>query len=171
MPKTLEKTTRGQIIGGTFSNRENADKAVEALLELGISTSDVQVIVQLNDKQTDTVYTDILTDRGFADSQARFYDKAVRNGKILVVAYNVDDASEVIDIFDKYKAEYNPNGSRNVREDVVGMTTGAVVGAAAGGVAGAVLGGPVGAAAGAAAGAVVGGGGGAAAGKAAEHRK
>jgi len=127
--------------------------------------------VQLNDKQTDTVYTDILTDRGFADSQARFYDKAVRNGKILVVAYNVDDASEVIDIFDKYKAEYNPNGSRNVREDVVGMTTGAVVGAAAGGVAGAVLGGPVGAAAGAAAGAVVGGGGGAAAGKAAEHRK
>jgi len=171
MPKTLEKTTRGQIIGGIFSNRENADKAVEALLALGISTSDVQVIVQLNDKQTDTVYTDILTDRGFADSQARFYDKAVRNGKILVVAYNVDDASEVIDIFDKYKAEYNPNGSRNVREDVVGMTTGAVVGAAAGGVAGAVLGGPVGAAAGAAAGAVVGGGGGAAAGKAAEHRK
>jgi hypothetical protein len=171
MPKTLDKTAAGQIIGGTFSNRENADKAVEALQELGVSTSDIQVIVQLNDKQSDAVYTDILTDRGFADSQARYYDKAIRNGKILVVVYNVEDAAEIIDVFDKYKAEYNPNGSRNVREDVIGMTTGAVVGAAAGGVAGAVLGGPAGAAAGAAAGAVVGGGGGAAAGKAAEHRK
>jgi len=171
MPKTLEKTTRGQIIGGTFSNRKNADKAIDALLDLGVSNADIQVIVQLNDKQTDTVYTDILTDRGFADTQARFYDKAVRDGKILVVVYNVDDPSEIIDVFDRYKAEYNPNGSRNVREDVVGMTTGAMVGAAAGGVAGAVLGGPVGAAAGAAAGAVVGGGGGAAAGKAAEHSK
>jgi len=171
MPKTLDTTIHGQIIGATFSERKNADKAIAALRELGLSEGDVQVIVQLNDKQTDTVYTDILTDRGFADSQARFYDKAIRNGKTLVIVYGVDDASEVIDVFDKFKAEYNPNGSRNVREDVVGMTTGAVVGAAAGGVAGAVVGGPVGAAAGAAAGAVVGGGGGAAAGKAAEHRK
>jgi len=171
MPKTIDTTIHGQIIGGTFSAQENANKAVDALEELGVPRSDIQIIVQLNDKQKDAVYTDILTDRGFADAQARFYDKAIRNGKILVVAYNVDDAAEVIDVFDKYKAEYNPNGSRNMRDDVVGMTTGAVVGAAAGGVAGAAIGGPVGAAAGAAAGAVVGGGGGAAAGKAAEHRK
>jgi hypothetical protein len=171
MPKTIDHTIEGQIIGGTFSNRENADKAVDALLALGFPESDIQVIIQLNDKQTDTVYTDILTDRGFADSQARFYDKAIRDGKTLVVVYHVEDPAPVIDVFDKFKAEYNPNGSRNLREDVAGMTTGAVVGAAAGGVAGAVLGGPVGAVAGAAAGAVVGGGGGAAIGKAAEHRK
>jgi hypothetical protein len=171
MPKTIDKTVTGQIIGGTFSNRDNADQAVEALEELGIPESDIQVIVQLSEKASAEVYTDMLTDRGFAESQARFYDEAIRNGKVLVVAYNVEDAAEVIDIFDQYKAEYNPNGSRNVREDVIGMTTGAVVGAAAGGVAGAALGGPVGAVAGAAAGAVVGGGGGAAAGKAAEHRK
>lgn len=171
MPKTLEKKVTGQIIGGTFSNRENADEAVEALEQIGFPETDIQVIVQLNDKASSEVYTDILTDRGFADSQARFYDEAIRKGKVLVVAYNVDDASEVIDVFDKYGAEYNPNGSRNVREDVVGMTTGAVIGAAAGGVAGAAIGGPVGAAAGAAAGAVIGGGGGAAVGKAAEHKK
>jgi hypothetical protein len=88
-----------------------------------------------------------------------------------VAVYGVTDPAPIIDIFDKYDADYNPNGSRNLREDVLGMTTGAVVGAAALGAVGAVVGGPVGAAAGVAVGAVVGGGSGAAAGKAVEHRK
>jgi hypothetical protein len=171
MPQTIDKTVDGQIIGGTFSNHENADKAVEALLEMGVSQNAIQTFVQLNDKQADEVFTDILTDRGFADSQARFYDKAIREGKILVVVNNVTDPAAVIDVFDQFKAEYNPNGSRNLRDDVAGMTVGAAVGATAGGVAGAVVGGPVGAAAGIAAGAVVGGGSGAAIGKAAEHKK
>jgi len=171
MPKTIDKTFQGQIIGGTFSNRDNADKAVAAFQEMGIPQSNIQIVVQLNDKQTEDVYTDILTERGFADSQARFYDKAISEGKILVVVYGVTDPADVIDVFDRFKAEYNPNGSRNLREDVAGMTVGAAVGAAAGGVAGAVVGGPVGAAAGVAAGAVIGGGSGAAAGKAVEHKK
>ena len=77
----------------------------------------------------------------------------------------------MIDVFDKYKAEYNPNGSRNLRDDVLAMTTGALVGAAAGGAVGALVGGPAGSAAGAAAGALVGGGSGAAIGKDSEHNK
>jgi hypothetical protein len=171
MPQTIDKSFHGQIIGGTFSNRDNADKAVKAFQEMGVSQSEIQTVVQLNDKQVEEVYTDILTERGFADSQARFYDKAIRDGKILVVVYNVTDPAAIIDVFDRFKAEYNPNGSRNLRDDVAGMTVGAVVGAAAGGVAGAAIAGPVGAAAGVAAGAVVGGGSGAAVGKAAEHKK
>jgi hypothetical protein len=171
MPQTLDKTLRDQIIGGTFSNSDNADKAVEAFIEMGVPQSAIQTVVQLNDNQAEEVYTDILTDRGFADSQARFYDKAIRNGKILVVVYNVTNPAAIIDVFDRFKAEYNPNGSRNLRDDVAGMTVGAAVGAAGGGVAGAALGGPIGAAAGAIAGAVVGGGTGAAVGKAAEHKK
>jgi hypothetical protein len=171
MPQTINKSAQGQIIGGTFSNRENADKAVEAFQHLGIPQTDIQVVVQLNDRATDDVFTDVLTDRGFADSQARFYDKAIRDGKVLVTVSNVMEPAEVIDVFDSYQAEYNPNGSRDLREDVAGMTVGAAVGAVAGGVAGAALGGPVGAAAGATAGAVLGGGTGAAAGKAVEHNK
>lgn len=171
MPKTIDRTFHGQIIGGAFSNRENANKAVEAFQEMGIPESDIQIVVQLDEKQTKTVYSDILTERGFAESQATYYDKAIREGKILVVVYGVTDPKPVIDVFDRFKAEYNPNGSRNLRDDVAGMTVGAVVGAVAGGVAGAAVAGPVGAAAGVAAGAVVGGGSGAAAGKAAEHKK
>lgn len=171
MPQTLAKDNETQIIGGTFSDRENADKAVKAFQDLGISAEDIQVLVQLSDQQARDVYTDILTDRGYADSQARYYDQVIHDGKILVTIYDVTDPAPVIDIFDRFKAEYNPNGSRNVRQDVLGMTTGAVVGAAVGGVAGAVVGGPIGAAAGGAAGAVLGGGSGAAAGKAVEHHK
>ena len=171
MPKTIDKTYEGQIIGGIFANEANAEKAVEAFEELEISSDDIEIIVQLEGVQAKEVYTDILSDRGFSDSQALYYDKVIRAGKVLVVVSEVTDPSPVIDIFDKFKAEYNPNGSRNLREDVAGMTVGAAVGAAAGGVAGAVIGGPVGAAAGVAAGAVVGGGAGAAAGKAVEHKK
>jgi hypothetical protein len=171
MPKTIEKTYEGQIIGGIFANEDNAEKAVEAFEELEISSDDIEIIVQLEGDQAKEVYTDILSDRGFSESQALYYDKVIREGKVLVVVSEVTDPAPIIDIFDKYKAEYNPNGSRNLRDDVAGMTVGAAVGAAAGGVAGAVIGGPVGAAAGVAAGAVVGGGAGAATGKAVEHKK
>jgi hypothetical protein len=171
MPETINTTNLGQIIGGIFSNRENADKAVEAFRNLNISSEDIQIVVKLNDEEAEDSYTSLLLERGFSESQALYHNKVVREGKILVVVYEVQDPAPVIDVFDRFKAEYNPDGSRNLRGDVAGMTLGAAVGAAAGVVVGAVLGGPIGAAAGAAAGAVVGGGSGAAVGKAAEHRK
>ena len=160
MPKTINKTYSGQIVGGTFSNRENADKAVKAFEELGVPSSNIQIVVQLTEEPTKSAYTDILSDRGFAESQAAYYDKAIREGKVLVAVSEVEDPAPIIDIFDKYKAEYNPDGGRNVRHDVGGMTTGAVVGAAAGAVLGTAV-----------AGAVIGAGAGAAAGKALEHKK
>jgi hypothetical protein len=171
MPQTIDKTFHGQIIGGIFSNHEDADKAVDAFEELDISPENIQIVIQLDDKQVDEAYRDILSDRGFSESQARYYNKLVHEGNILVAIHGVTDPASIIDIFDKYNAEYNPNGSRNLREDVLGMTVGAVVGAAALGAVGAVVGGPAGAAAGVAAGVVVGGGSGAVAGKAAEHSK
>jgi hypothetical protein len=171
MPETITKVDNRQIIGGVFSSRENADKAVEAFRNLGIPDQNIQVVVQLDKNQADEAYRDALVGRGFAESQALYYDKAVRSGKILVAVHNVTDPTPVIEVFDDHKAEYNPDGGRNVREDVVGMTVGAAVGAVAGGVVGAAVGGPLGAAGGAAAGAVIGGGAGGAAGKAAEHRK
>jgi hypothetical protein len=171
MPQTTNKTHQGQIIGGIFSNRENADKAVKALEDLDICSENIQVIIQLDEKQAKDACSDMLSDRGFSESQARYHDKVVREGKILVAVHEVTDPAPIIDIFDKFDAEYNPNGSRNLRDDVLGMTTGAVVGAVALGAVGAVVGGPVGAAAGVAAGAVAGGGSGAVVGKAVEHRK
>jgi hypothetical protein len=171
MPSTISKSDNTQIIGGAFSSRENADKAVEELREIGVPDSDIQTVVLLNDEQADEASRDALVGRGIAESQALFYEKAIKNGKILVAVHNVTDAAPVIEVFDDNKAEYNPDGSRNLRQDVAGMTAGAAVGAVAGAVAGTAVAGPLGGAVGAAAGAVVGGGAGAAAGKAVEHRK
>jgi len=171
MPATINKVDNRQIIGGVFSKRENADKAIFAFREWGVPEQDIQVVVQLQPYEAEDAYISAMVGRGFAESQALFYDQAIREGKILVAIHNVTNPKPIIEIFDRYQAEYNPDGSRNVRQDVAGMTAGAGVGAIAGGAAGAVIGGPVGAAAGAAAGAVVGGGMGAGAGKAVEHRK
>ena len=171
MPETISKNDNRQIIGGVFSDRANADNAVQELRELGVPDSNIQVVVMLEGEQTRQAYTDALVGRGIAESQALFYDKAVRSGKILVAVHNVTDPAPVVEVFDDNKAEYNPDGSRNLRDDVAGMTAGAAVGALAGGVAGTAVAGPLGGAVGAAAGAVVGGGAGAAVGKAAEHRK
>ena len=171
MPSTISKSEDRQIIGGAFSSRDNAAKAVDAFRNLGIPDSNIQEVVQLSEKQANEAYTDAMVGRGFAESQALYYDKAVRDGKILIAVHNVIDATPVIEVFDRFGAEYNPNGSRNVRQDVAGLTAGAGAGAVIGGAVGAVVGGPLGAAAGAAAGAVVGGGAGAAAGKAVEHSK
>jgi rhamnose utilization protein RhaD (predicted bifunctional aldolase and dehydrogenase) len=171
MAETISNNNVTQIIGGTFSNRENADKAIQAFRDLGVPEQNLQVVVQLNDRQANEAYTDSLKSRGIAQSQAVFYDKAIREGKTLVAVQNVTDPKAIIDVFDRYGAEYNPDGSRNLRDDVAGMTAGVVIGAAALGAAGAVVAGPLGAAVGVAAGTVIGGGAGAAAGKAAEHRK
>jgi len=167
MPKTLD----GQIIGGIFLNQEDADLAIEAFEDLDISEENTQVIVQLNDDQAEDTYTSVMVERGISESQALYYEQAIRDGSVLVVVHGVTDPAPIIDIFDEYKAEYNPNGSRNLRDDVAGMTVGAVVGAAAGGIAGAAMGGPVGATAGGVAGAILGGGSGAAVGKTVEHKK
>ena len=171
MPETIKKTDNRQIIGGIFSKREDADAAVQQLRELSIPDQDIQVVVVLDDKQTDRAYTDALVGRGVSESQALFYDRAVRDGKILVAVHNVTEPARVIDVLDNNGAQHNPDGSRNMRDDVAGMTVGAAAGAVAGAVAGTAVAGPIGGAVGAAAGAVVGGGAGAAAGKAAEHRK
>jgi hypothetical protein len=171
MPKTIDKTFRGQIIGGIFANEDNAEKAVEAFGKLEISPENIEIIAQLEGVQAEYGYPDLLSARGFSESQAIYHGEAIRTGKVLVVVSEVNDPAPVIDIFDKFKAKYNPNGSRNLRDDVAVMTVGAAVGAAAGGVAGAAIGGPVGTAAGVAAGAIVGGGSGAAVGKAVEHKK
>jgi len=171
MPETISKTDTTQIIGGVFANRANADNAVQELGELGVPDENIQVVVMLQDDQARQGYTDAMVGRGIAESQALFYDKAIRSGKILVAVHNVTDAAKIIEVFDDNRAEYNPDGSRNLRDDVAGMTAGAAVGAVAGGVAGTAVAGPLGGVVGAAAGAVLGGGAGAAVGKAAEHRK
>ena len=171
MPKTIDRMYEGQIIGGIFTDRYDAEGAIEALEELEISSDDIEEFVQLDKTHSKEAHTRILSERGFSEAQAIYYDKLVREGNILLVVYNVTNPSPIIDVFDEYKAQYNPNGSRNLREDVLGMTAGTVIGAAALGAIGALVGGPLGAAVGGAAGAVVGGGSGAVAGKAIEHQK
>jgi hypothetical protein len=171
MPQTIKETADYQIIGGIFSSRDNADNAVEAFRKLGIPDHDVQLVVKLNDEEVEDTYSSILMHRGIAEPHALYYNKVIREGKVFVAVYDVIEPGPVIDIFDNNQAEHNPNGSRNLRQDVVGMTTGAVVGAAVLGTVGAVLGGPLGAAGGAVAGAALGGGSGAIAGTAIEHNK
>ena len=170
MPQTIEKTFHGQIIAGTFLKREDVEAAIMAFREVGVFPSDIQVVPLTGEVNDKDVYSEILSAKGFSGKQALYYEKEIRDGKILVAVHSVTKPALIIDIFNKYCAEYNPNGSRNVREDVVGMTAGAAAGAVAGGAAGATAG-PVGAVLGAATGAVVGGSAGASMGKALEHRK
>jgi len=171
MPQTIHKNGPGQVIGGIFSSRENANLALEAFSDLDIPKVNIQMIIKQNDDEAEDTYTSLLLGRGVTESQALYHNKVVREGKIFVAVYEVTDPGPIIDIFDKYNAEHNPNGSRNLRQDVVGMTTGAVLGAAALGAVGGVVAGPIGAAAGAVAGALAGGGSGAAVGKSVEHSK
>ena len=145
MPETINKLNHRRTIGGVFSNQDNADEAIQAFRDLGVSEQDIHVVVSLND--------------------------TVRDGKIRVDVHNVKNPAPVIEIFDNHEADYNLDGSRNLRHDVAGLTVGVAVGATAGGAAGTAVAGPVGAAVGAATGAVVGGGLGAVVGKTKENLK
>jgi hypothetical protein len=172
MPQTIDKTFHGQTIAGTFPSRRDADDAVNAFLDFGVLASDIQIVQHVEVATAGENKTEaVLSDRGCVEMTPSPFVDEDRDIKTTVSVHSVVKPAPIIDIFDKFGAEFNPNGSRNVREDVVGMTTGAAVGAIVGGTAGTLAGGPLGTAAGAAAGAVVGASAGAAAGKAAEHQK
>ena len=145
MPETISKSRNRRTIGGVFATRDNADKAIEAFLHAGVSEEDIHVIVSIND--------------------------TVRAGRVRIDVHNVKNPAPIIEIFDKHKAEYNLDGSRNFRQDVAGLTIGTAAGATSGGVTGTFVAGPVGTAVGAATGAVVGGGLGSVIGKAKEYLK
>ena len=171
MPQTINQTGDLQIIAGVFSDPKNADKATTAFQQLGVLSQDIQILFQPDKNSTGKVYTTELRGRGISETHARYYDEAIRNGKTFLAVHNVTDPTPIIEVFDRFGAEYNPDGSRNVRQDVTGLTAGTGAGAVIGAGVGLVTGGPIGAAVGAAAGAVLGGGAGAAAGKAVEHNK
>ena len=171
MPQTLLNTPEGQIIGGVFSRSEYAELALQKFEEFGVPKMNILVITRDIETHADEDFRQILYVKGFPSAQADYYGHALRPGKTLVVVYRVMEPGPIIEIFDKFHAEFNPDGSRNGREDVSGMTAGAVIGAAAGGAIGLSVGGPIGAVACAVPGAVVGAVGGAAVGKAAESHK
>lgn len=120
MPKTTGKRKTHRIVGGAFSSRKAAEKAVAAFKEWGVPDKDIHV------------------------SQALSYNKstqkALQKGNILVTIHHVIDPAAMIEIFDQYEAGYNPNDSRNVRQDVVGLTAGVAAGALLGGGTGAAAG-------------------------------
>jgi hypothetical protein len=171
MAQTIATTQLGQIIGGIFKTRAQADQAIQAFAALPVTHENIQIVEHLSDKEIKHAYTQDLVDRGVAETQARYYDKEVRSGKILVVIHEVTNPGPIIHIFDAYYAEYNPDGSRNLRQDVIGMTAGVAIGAAVGGTVGGIVGGPLGAVAGVAAGVLLGGGSGAAVGTRVENKK
>jgi hypothetical protein len=157
MATTTENATGTKIVGALFENNKDANKAVEKLLEKGYLREDIAILVKLSEKEDKKARQKALKEVGYAETDQRYFDKAVEEGKTLVSVTQIPESKtgEVISILVKNGAHYNPDGSRNVRDDVVGMTTGAAVGAAAGAFAGPV-GAAIGALAGGAAGAVAG---------------
>lgn len=108
----MHKIINRSLIGGIFSNRNNAKKAVQALRDLGVPNQDILAVVMLNDEQaieacTDEAFTDALASRGFAEAQTVFYDKATRIGRVLVAVQNVIDPTPALKIFDDNRAEYH----------------------------------------------------------------
>jgi len=163
MAKSYETVADLNVVGALFEDNHNANEAVQELIEEGFSNYDITVDVKLSDKDQKKAFKASLKAKGYEDPDQLYFEKAVEEGKTLVSVTNVPKKKvpTVIEILNKHGAHYNPDGSRNVRDDVVGMTTGAIVGAAVG----AVVAGPVGAAAGF----VLGGGAGGAVGSSMEH--
>lgn len=153
MATTTNSFEGRKIVGALFEDHHKAQQAVEQLLREGHAEADIAVLVQVDEKQDKKARQEALKAVGFEDPDRIYFEKSVEEGKTLVSVTNVDpkETGKVVSILNHNGAEYDPDGKRNVRDDVVGMTSGAAIGAAAG-----AFGGPIGAAIGALAGAAVG---------------
>lgn len=175
MPETTQNQDGLYTIRGVFSDRQNAERAISAFQALGLPERDIRMTAQLEEIQREGRSEQLVpgsNDKALdGNPPAAHYDKVIRVGKTMIALHNVVDPKPVIDVFDQTGSDLNPDGSRNVRQDVFGMTAGAAITATALGTAGAVVAGPAGVVAGASAGTVVGGALGAAVGKVIEHNK
>lgn len=172
MPTTVTEKPKRPIIGGVFTDPEDAQKAYNELTgEQDYHPENIQMYVAPKSDQQAHDYRAELVSRGVSASQAKNHVDALEDNRVLLVAYNVTDKADVINTLNKYGATYDPDGSRNMRLDVASMTTGALVGVAAGTAAGAAVAGPLGAVAGAVGGEALGVAAGAAAGKKAEENR
>lgn len=153
MATTTEIAPGTKSVGALFESNHDANKAVDALLKEGILPEDIYVQVEVNDKEAKKAQKHAMKAVGFEDPDQRYFEKALKEGKTLVTVTNLapEQTGEVITILNQNGSHYNPDGSRNIRDDVVGMTTGVLAGTAVG-----VLAGPVGAGIGAIAGAAIG---------------
>jgi hypothetical protein len=155
MATTTKTSSESKIVGALFDDPHDANKAVLDLLKKGYLSHDIAVLHQFDQSKTHNRKhrKEALKTVGYTNSDSAYFDQAITEGKTLVSVTHVpaDKAGEVVSIFDHNGAHYNPDGSRNVRDDVVGMTTGAAIGLAGGSFAG-----PVGAVIGALAGIAVG---------------
>ena len=101
-----------QILGGIFPNYEFAQRAINALQDSCISELNIQTI-QLSHAPSTNPYVNYLVMRGFDRLQARFYEKALQTGRILVVIYKVLNSKPVINIFHRNKATYRLRQKRS----------------------------------------------------------
>jgi hypothetical protein len=155
MAKSTPAVGNQKVVGALFDDPINAQKAVNELIEEGFPSASITMIQQNTHREKPKMRRESIEERGFAESDVAYFDGNIEQGKTLVSVADVssEETGKVIQILNKNGSHYNPDGSRSVRDDVVGMTSGAAVGAAVG----AVVGGPVGAAVGGVAGAAVGG--------------
>jgi hypothetical protein len=112
MPHTITRKCEDQILGGIFPNYDFAQRALNALQDLCISELNIQVI-QLNRTPSADPYVKYLVMRGFDRLQARFYEKALQAGRVLVVIYKVVNSNPVINIFHRNKATYRLRQKRS----------------------------------------------------------
>lgn len=142
-------------VGALFDERDNAEKAAEELAKAGFARRNIVISTQHHLKDDPEARRKALSDDGYVEEDVLYFDKELVAGRTLVSVSNVPESQcgTVIRILNENGSHYDPDGTRNMRDDVVGMTTGAAVGAALGGM----LGGPIGFAMGEVGGAAVGG--------------
>lgn len=142
-------------IGALFKDPADAQRAVDELVSEGFPRTDIFLSTEQYLKDKPDVRQRALREGGYIEEDVLYFDKELAEGKTLVSVGHVreEQCGTVIHILNKNGSHYDPDGTRNVRDDVVGMTTGALIGAAMG----AVLGGPIGAAVGEVGGGVIGG--------------
>ncbi len=155
MASSQQMTENRKVVGARFSQAEEAQKAVDELVQEGFSMDNITLLQLFKPKVDSNTRREYLTKTGYNEADVVYLNLEVEKGKTLVSVSGISDAdsASVIQILNKNGSQYNPDGSRNVRDDVVGMTTGAAIGAAIG----AVVGGPIGAAVGVVAGGAAGG--------------
>ncbi|MES2309464.1 MAG: glycine zipper domain-containing protein [Verrucomicrobiota bacterium] len=153
MAQTSQNYVGKKIVGGVFKNYDDANDAVAELLKQGYSNHEIGVLFQTESNESQASRREALHSVGYDHWDQVYLDKEIEAGRTLVSVTNVspDKTGDVVQILNRFGSHYNPDGSRNVRDDVVGMTTGAAIGAAAG-----VFTGPIGMAIGALTGAAIG---------------
>jgi hypothetical protein len=95
---TLARQTKPWI-GGIFETYKDAREVCFELILSGVREKDIQMVMTYRHREEASDWARLLLEMGMAEEKVRFYEQAIRDGKVLLIVREVNSLTPLLPLF------------------------------------------------------------------------